>query len=267
MAARKLFYLYRYTGRDSLESSQTTDALRIWSAMAESQKSVPDILKASFLQYVRYAASIIDSPANDTSLMDEYRRWLKKSKELGERLEKNTGVPILFLSRTETGRWSSLLDPSEACEKKNKKLIYRDVCRRFVAELVEVNYPHQICRIGNLTEVSFAYRNLTHNDIGTKELYNGVLGFRYSGPGMYDQQVRPIGLSSVTSNVDTSTQDSYVQKKETLPLSTSTAKSEPIPIVNSASKPRKKKLAAVGQLKKRKKSVSGKFHTKSKKSR
>ena len=260
MAARKLFYLYRYTGRDSLESSQTTDALRIWSSMAESQKSVPDILKASFLQYVRYAASIIDSPANDTSLLDEYRKWLKKSKELGESLEKNTGVPLLFLSRTEPGRWSSLLDPSEACEKKNKKLTYRDVCRRFVAELVEVNYTHQICRIGNLTEVSFAYRNLTQNDIGTKELYNGVLGFRYSGPGMYDQQVRPIGVSTLAESApSTSVAEST--------SSTSAVESASDSSVNSAPDPQKKKISTIGQPKKRKIPASGQFHFKSSKYR
>lgn len=220
-AAEKLFTIQRLTNRDSLAKSDTTNSLFTWYELAKKNNNTASILLASYYLYVRFALMLLESSASDADLKNRYLQHKNECGELGRELEKNTGFCLQYLGRDFKGRWDSLLEPYEALVK-DRGLIkkYSPDCKLVEADIVDVKGRHGDCRIGFLTNVSFGSHKVDSYDIGNKKLVNGVLGFRYSGPGLYAFDVKSIGvvplLMGEKENVESLEKNIIEEGKETV---------------------------------------------------
>ena len=220
-AAEKLFTLQRLINRDPLANSDTTNSLYAWYELAKKYNDSASILQASYYLYIMFALMLLNSSSNNADLKKRYLQYRNECEELGRLLEKNTGYSLKYLGCYYKGRWDSLLEPYEAVVKDRGQIKeYSLECKRVEADIVDVRGRHGVCEIGFLMNISFGSHKVDSYDIGNKKLVNGVLGFRYSGPGLYAFDVKSIGvvplLMGEKENVESLEKNIIEEGKETV---------------------------------------------------
>ena len=219
-AAEKLFLLYRFVRRDSLENSPTSSALIAWYTLAKKSEDKISLMKAAYYMSVMYALRLMDSTLEDKTLKDKYLNYKKECEWIGFEKDESTGSPHLFLREGFNGRWNCLLEPYEAIiSSKGKSRVYSHFCKRVEASINEIGRRRGFCQVGLLTNISFSSQKLISSDLGKKKLVNGIMGFSYAGPGLYNFNIALIGGVEDLSNLDYTLLDkreeSYTKESET----------------------------------------------------
>lgn len=219
-AAEKLFLLYRFVRRDSLENSITSSALIAWYSLAKKSEDKISLMKAAYYMSVMYALRLMDSTVEDKTLKDKYLTYKKECEWIGFENDESTGSPHLFLREGFNGRWNCLLEPYEAViSSKGKSRVYSHFCKRVEASINEINRRRGFCQVGLLTNISFGSQKLISSDMGKKKLVNGIMGFSYAGPGLYNFNIALIGdvedMSNLGSTPLDKREESYIKEGET----------------------------------------------------
>lgn len=218
-AAEKLFRLYRFVNRDSLENSPTSSALKTWYTLAKTSDDKISLMNAAYYMSIMCALRLMEASIEDKTLKDKYQVYKKEAERIGFEKDESTGISHLYLGVDFNGRWDCLLERDEAfVDGRDGNRLFSNRCKRVEATITKIDRRRGFCQIGLLHDISFGAQKLGSSDLGKKKLDKGVVGFSYAGPGLYNFEIALVGNYPKLENVEEEMDESEFIEVATAPL-------------------------------------------------